>query len=349
MASIERIFKIHQLLSNRRVVPRDVFLEELEVSLATFKRDLAFMRDRMHVPIDSDADRGGYCYGSPEPGAMVFPLPGLWFNASEIHALLTMHQLLENIQPGLLEPHVAPLLARTQELLEGSEHSLDEVRRRIRILGMAARPIMPSHFETVSSALLSRKRLTITHYHRGRDETTEREVSPQRLVHYRDNWYLDTWCHERDALRTFSVDGIRRAVLLETKAHNVADRDLDSELGSGYGIIAGARTRTAKLRFSVSRSRWVADEQWHPRQKAHHDTEGQYILEIPFSDERELLMDILKHGPEVEVLSPVTLREKVAALHEAAAKHYDSKPSATKRLAKGGRGRSAGPTHRLTS
>jgi predicted DNA-binding transcriptional regulator YafY len=349
MDRTERFYKIDQLLGNRKAVPRDMFIEELGVSPATFKRDLEYMRERLHAPIVWDSERRGYRYADPEPNAPAFSLPGLWFNASEIHALLTMQQLLDNIQPGLLEPHIGPLLARIQELLEDGDYSAGEIRRRIRILGMAARPVMPRQFEIISSALLSRKRLEITHYHRGRDETSERQVSPQRLVHYRDNWYLDTWCHERDALRTFSVDGIRNAVLLDRKARNVADRHLDAELGSGYGIFAGARTRTAKLRFSVSRSRWVADEQWHPKQRAYRDAEGQYVLEIPFSDERELLMDILKHGPEVEVLSPATLREKVAVLHEEAARRYESGPAATKRLARGGRRRGARPAHRLTS
>jgi len=349
MDRTERFYKIDQLLCNRKAVPRDVFLEELDVSLATFKRDLEYMRERLHAPIVWDSERRGYCYGSPNQNAPDFSMPGLWFNASEIHALLTMQELLDNIQPGLLEPHLGPLLARVQELLEDSDYSAGEIRRRVRILGMAVRPVIPRHFEIVSSALLSRKRLKITHYHRGRDENTEREISPQRLVHYRDNWYLDAWCHERDALRTFSVDGIRSAVLLDDKARNVADRHLDTVLGSGYAIFAGARTRTAKLIFSASRSRWVADEEWHPNQRAYRDADGRHVLEIPYSDERELLMDILKHGPEVEVLAPATLREKIGALHEEAAKCYESRPPTTKRIARGGRRRSAGSHHRLTS
>lgn len=349
MDRTERFYKIDQLLSNRKSIPRDDFLDELGVSLATFKRDLEYMRERLHAPIEWDPERRGYRYGSRDQNAPEFSLPGLWFNDSEIHALLTMQHLLDNIQPGLLEPHIEPLVARVQELLEDGDYSAVEIRRRIRILGMAARPVIPKHFETVSSALLSRKRLRITHYHRGRDEISEREISPQRLVHYRDNWYLDAWCHGREALRTFSVDGIRRAGLLNEKARNVADRHLDTELGSGYGIFAGTRTRTAKLRFTASRSRWVADEEWHPSQRAYRDAEGQYILEIPYSDERELLMDILKHGPEVEVLAPLALREKIAALHKKAAKRYEKKPSTAKRLARRNRARSAGPVQRLIS
>jgi predicted DNA-binding transcriptional regulator YafY len=58
----------------------------------------------------------------------------------------------------------------------------------------------------------------------------EREFSPQRLVHYRDNWYLD------------------------------------AVLKTGYGLFAGEAERRAVLRFSPERAQWVSKEKWHPSQ-----------------------------------------------------------------------------------
>ena len=87
----------------------------------------------------------------------------------------------------------------------------------------AAREFHLDHFQAVGSALLRRKRLVIRYHARGTNEATEREISPQRLVHYRDNWYLDAWCHLRDGLRAFSVDAIRHAEILEKRARDVAD------------------------------------------------------------------------------------------------------------------------------
>lgn len=81
----------------------------------------------------------------------------------------------------------------------------------------------------------------------------------------------------------------------------------------------GGELQRAKLRFSVERVRWVAAEVWHPDQKGSFDSEGRYILELPFRDDRELVLDILRHGAEVEVLSPVALRRKVRTAHAAAA------------------------------
>ena len=320
MDRTERFYLIDQLLRERRSVSREELLDALGVSSATFKRDLEYMRERLHAPVVWDRKLRGYRFGQLDAIGPQYELPGLWFNASEIHALLTMRHLLANLQPGLLGRHIEPLAARIRALIDEGDYAVDQVEKRIRILHMAARSVRPRFFETVSSALLSRKRLEIKHYHRGRDETTEREVSPQRLVYYRDNWYLDAWCHLRGGLRSFALDALRGAAIVDRRAKTVAERTLDAELGTGYGIFAGRRTRTARLRFSAERARWVGDEIWHPRQKSSFDGEGRYLLEFPYSDDRELLMDILKHGPEVEVLAPGGLRSRVAEAHAKAAR-----------------------------
>jgi len=318
----ERFYCIDALLNHYRAVSMRDMTESLGVSRATINRDIEYMRDRLFAPIVWDHDLRGYRFDRAAPGAGRYQLPGMWFNASEAHALLTMEHLLENLQPDLLAPHIKPLRSRIRALLETGDHAAEDVMARIRVLPMGARKLDNKYFGVISSALLARKRLKITHYARNRGDHTEREVSPQRLVHYRDNWYLDTWCHLRGALRTFSVDAISGAEMLDAKAKPVAEKRLDSVLGTGYGIFAGAKTRTAVLRFSPGRARWVSRERWHPEQKCRTDGDGRYVLEFPYSDDRELVMDILKHGPDVEVLKPAALRRRVRDLLEGAAAHY---------------------------
>lgn len=182
-----RLYKIDQLLHERRVVPMTIFLEELGVSLATLKRDLDYMKYRLNAPITWNRTRRGYRLSDDAAATKHYSLPGLWFNTSEIHALLTMQHLLSTLQPGVLAPHIRPLLARLQVLLVEGDHSADEIQHRVRILGMAARNINYQQFEILGSALVKRKRLIIRHYSRQRDGTTEREISPLRLVYYRDN------------------------------------------------------------------------------------------------------------------------------------------------------------------
>jgi predicted DNA-binding transcriptional regulator YafY len=222
-----------------------------------------------------------------------------------------MEHLLERLQPGLLGPQLRPLRNLIRKTLASGDFSAAEVSRRIRILQIGVRPVLSDMFQAISSALLSRRRLRIEHYRRSRDETLTREISPQRLVYYRDNWYLDAWCHLRTALRTFSVDVINDAVVLSKRAREIKDETLDETLGAGFGIFSGKKTQTAVLRFSPMRARWVSREKWHNAQDGHYELDGAYLLKVPYSDPRELAMDILKYGADVEVLAPVALRDMI--------------------------------------
>ena len=250
MDRTERFYRIDQLLQERRAVPVRAFLDSLGVSLATFKRDLEYMRDRLNAPIEWDRESRGYRYVEPPKNAPRFQLPGLWFNASEVFALLTMQQLLKGLEPGLLAPHVEPLLARLRKVLESDDHSVDEIERRIRIIPMAVRRMSPQFFEVAATATLRRRRLAIEYFSRGTNEVTVRDISPQRVVFYRGNWYLDAWCHLRNDIRSFAIDAIRSAKLLDAPAKTVPDTELDEVLASGYGIFSGRRTTWAKIRFS---------------------------------------------------------------------------------------------------
>lgn len=230
MNKTERIFKIEQLIAARKLVSFNVLQDELEVSRATLKRDLEYLRSRMKTPIVYDREANGYRLGGKRGETARVEFPGMWFNASEAAALLTMQHLLSDLQPGLLARHVEPLLERLKSLLESADHSFREIQRRVRIIHLGRKAPQPKFFEVAASALLNRRQLKIVFHSRGTNETTERAVSPQRLVCYRENWYLDAWCHLRQDIRSFAVDGIRQAELLDQSAREIADRELDEVL-----------------------------------------------------------------------------------------------------------------------
>lgn len=306
MDRTERFYRIDRMLATGRPVAKREFLDELEVSHATFKRDIEYLRDRFHAPIEWDREAGGYRY-STRTGAAPFQLPGLWFSPSEIEALLTMHAMLDDVQPSLLGGHVAPLRARLEALLEEGKVEASEVRKRVRMLPQAARAMASGVFETIAAGTLKRRRVDVVYGARSTGETTRRTISPQRLVHYRDNWYVDAWCHMRNRLRKFAIDAIAQAQLTDAKAKPVDLREVEREFNSGYGIFAGTKIAWAKLRFAPSRARWIAQERWHPDQRGRAEADGSYVLEVPYTDPRELMMDILKYGADVRVLAPPTL------------------------------------------
>ena len=321
MERLERFYKIHQLLTGRKTaVAFSVLKKTLGVSPATLKRDLEYMRERFNAPIEYDREANGYRFGEARPGPR-YELPGLWFSADEAYALLTMHTLLAELQPGLLEPHIKPLQERVRAVL-GGEPAWKEVEKRIRVFQPERRTTLGENFPLVAKAVLTRSKLWIRHFNRKENRETEREISPQRLVHYRDNWYVDAYCHRSEGLRTFAVDAIRAAELREGRAKEVPAAELDEHLGSGYGIFAGKDVEWARLRFSAEAARWVSAQAWHPKQKARTEKDGSYVLEIPYANDRELLMEILKYGADVEVLGPASLRDRVSAALAEVSRRY---------------------------
>lgn len=308
----ERFHKIEMLLAQRRTTSFMHLQQELEVSRATLRRDLQFMRTRLHTPIEWSPDDGGYRLSEPAQGEEPYHRTSLWFSSSEIHSLLMLDHLVRQIDPaGVLGTQVAPLERRLEALLDGAGDEAAQLRHRVRIVGMARRAVQPRHFQHVGTALVRRRRLRIDYLARSSGRESQREVSPLRLVHYRDNWYLDAWCHLREALRNFSVDAIRAVTLLDAPAKEVSDATLDAAFKASYGIFSGTEIRWARLRFGAERARWVANEEWHPQQRGRWDEQGRWLLDVPYADPRELVKDILQHVPDVEVLGPPGLRQEV--------------------------------------
>lgn len=314
MDRTERLYKIDLILNERSGVSVQEIQDRLEISRATLKRDLAYMKDRLNAPIVFDRFLGGYRYDKEtQQVGDQFELPGLWFSAEEIHALLTMQHLLANLDTGgLLGPHIKPLLSRLTALLGTAENPAEEIQKRIFVQNVGTREFHLDFFQAVGSATLRRKRLMIDYFAKGKGENSQREVSPQRLVYYRNNWYLDAWCHLREDVRAFALDSIRRAEILEKRAKDVSERSLNQVLGSGYGIFSGSEVRWATLHFTPERARWVANERWHTQQESKMLKDGSYELRIPYTKDPELLMDILKYGADCQVIAPKELKERVA-------------------------------------
>ncbi len=312
MDRTERFYKIDALLQGGRSVPIGTMLEMLAVSRATFKRDIEYMRDRLNYPIVWDRESRGYRY-EQDGAAETQNLPGLWFNAQEAYALLMMQAMLSDLQPTLLKAQVEPLKARLRALIESGQHAADDVEKRFRLLTTGHRAVAAQHFEMVATALLTRRQLALRYYVRARDERSERVVSPQVVVHYRGNWYLVAWCHMRGGLRSFALDSMEEVHLLEVKSREVDERALEEFVGQGYGIFSGGEVQWARLRFSAERARWVSREMWHPKQEITWLTDGRMEMRLPYTDLRELTLDVLRHGAHVEALEPKELRSALKA------------------------------------
>lgn len=323
MKHVEDVFNVHRILQARRNgISAEELCERTGCSASGLKRTLAFLRDTLHAPLIFDAARGGYRYD----GDGLYELPGLWLSAEELAALLVIDEALQALPPGLLSDALAPLRRKLDHIASRAGLGDGHWHTRLRLRPMAARPV-GNGFRTVAKALLDRRRLRLEYHARHDDRWAVRDVSPQRLVLYRDNWYLDGWCHLRRDLRRFALDRIIDAQLLDEPAQEVDPEQLEA-LNRSYGIFAGQPDSTAVLRFSARAARWVTAETWHPQQQDQRAEDGGLIRRIPYHRPEELLLDILRHGPEVEVLEPPALRAAIAERLRRALRAYEPPPEA---------------------
>lgn len=325
--SIERFVKIVRLARRKNGVTMSDLGVELGVSTASVKRDIDYLKDRLNCPIEWDSRKRAHMLRDDPATGERFELPGLWFDASELFAMLMMLHLVEGVQPGLLEEHVAPMKERVRSMLAAGGKSAKQIERKVKLIHFAPRRIEPKHFKVLATALLEGKKLQLQYLRRDKNETTERVISPLQLVHYRENWVLDAWCHLRNELRSFAPEAIEDVKILPESAIEVSQEEMRTHFQSGYGIFSGKATNRAILKFTHDRAQWIALETWHPDQSDRWLSDGSYILEVPYSNDQELVMDVLRYGPEVEVLGPPELRQRIQERLCAAAKHYGDEPA----------------------
>lgn len=326
MDKFDRIFQLDAILSNRKTaVDAETLQARLECSRSTLFRIVGLMRDHLGAPIEFDSAQGGFIYRST-PDAPRYELPGLWFSAAELQCLAVVQRLLTDLGGGLLGDQVAIIERRLNQLLSHRRLNLGEAAKRLRFPKVGSRQAGEA-FQPIASATLQRKKLWFEYHSRGSNRQSARTVSPQRIVHYRDSWYLDAWDDQSGSLRTFSLDRISRSRVLAEQAMDVAEAELDEHFASGYGIFGGKADQTAVLLFDSERARWVADEQWHPLQQGRLLADGTYELRIPYRDQRELVMDILRHGSHVKVIEPASLAGEVRSQLVRALEQYGPSPT----------------------
>ncbi len=324
MEQIERIIRLHNLLSSsRHPIPRTVLQQKLECSEKTVRRNIDFLRDRLGAPLEYNQESNGWSYRKDE--ASLYELPGLWLNEQEIHSLLTIQQLLANLDPELLHDEIAPFADRIRTLLEQTT-GLDteqDISQYIQLLSTGKRKRQYQYFQALTSATINKNQIHISYFGRGKNQRTERTLSPIQLLHYKENWYLSAWCHGKHAMRVFSLDKIESLKVLKETAKTLQPDEIESFTSASFGIFTGEVSDQAVLEFGEEASRWVADETWHPEQKGKWLENGHYQLSLPYSNPIELAGEILKHGEGIKVVAPDSLKSLIKKRLQKAWQQYD--------------------------
>lgn len=340
MGQIERIYLLHQLFStHRHGLAMERLAEELQTPVITIRRDLLFLRDTLGAPLVLEGDpspKWRYVHGENDAP---FQLPGVWLDADELFALLLALQLIEDRGGRGLSKLLGPLQQRLEKLLGHKVQRLG----RLCVLRVQARRANQLVFRLVVQALLDARKIEFDYWARGSGKDQHWRVSPQRMLHHREHWYLDASDRKKGGkVFRFSIDRIRKLVVTEDETQDIPLDQLEDPKGPGYGIMAGPIVDEAVLVFSAEVAPWVGDEEWHPKQRKRELPGGRLELIVPYSRSRELLMDVMRYGPDAEVIGPPALREEMAELTARLAGVYRPVEEKSRHLERGGQSEDTG-------
>jgi len=303
---LERIVWFHSQIQKGRYPNATSLAERFECDRKTAQRTIDFFRDRLGAPLQYDPSRRGYTLTDPD-----YQFPATRITETELLALLASRRLLDDARAGTLGDDIAKVSERLGSILSTAlpTQTRPETLFSFRWSGMTATD--PSIFTTVITALVTTRPITIC-YRSPRSATcTTRIVEPHHLQNYMGSWHLIAWCRLRNDWRDFHL---ARMTDLTIGPDPFTPRD-ESQwrplLDDTFGIFQNRERFDVTLRFTPERARWVGEEIWHHNQRVTILPSGGLEMTIPVSHEAEILMQILRHGSHVEVVSPDWLRRRV--------------------------------------
>ena len=314
---LERMLRIHDELRRGAFTNCRKLADLLEVSTKTIGRDIAFMRDRMDLPIEFDAPLNAYRYTQP-----VSAFPTVKVSEGELLALLVARKALEQYRGTpfhrQLENSFDKLTAGLKDRITFSpSDELQSVSFKNVGLGKADLAI----FNTLSAATLRQFEIEFDYRKPGARQPERRTLQPYHLSHRENLWYLVGFDIERRALRTFALPRISAPVVSKRTFVRPADFSPEKFFARALGVLGGDRDYRVVIRFSAAAADHIREREWHESQELRPLADGRLELELRLGALPEIERWVLSWGADAEVLQPKELRERlratVARLHAA--------------------------------
>lgn len=326
---LKRTSRILELVQIIAVAPRRYLRRDLaarfEITERMIQKDLHVIRHGLKLPL-CHSPEGYYFENMPR-------LPALQYTFAEALALLLAVQAAQQVS-GISSAELAAAVARLEALFPAEFTPLlrQVVNRPVITVQRKHRQQMLS---LLNHALLEGHKVRMTYETRSRGgEVSERVVHPYHIMPYVRSWQLIAYCERRNQVLMFKVDRIREATLLEEHYRIPADFDLDTYLGTTWGVMRGEAGELVDvlLRFEPEAGRWVAEEYWHPSQRVEEQPDGSVLFRLHIVVTPEFVNWLLYYGSRVEVLEPQELRKRVAEEHRRAAGIYGMSESVSQRI-----------------
>ena len=315
---IERMLRIHEQLRRGAFTNCTKLADLLEVSRKTIVRDIAFMRDRLELPIEFDAQINAYRYTHP-----VSAFPTVQVTEGELLALLVARKALEQYRGT---PFHRQLEASFEKLTGGMKDRISfspaEELQSVSFKNVGLGKADLAVFNTLSSAALRQHEVEFDYRKPGETKPRRRRVRPYHLA-LRDNlWYLIAFDPERDALRTFALPRISGATALAGRFVRPPDFSPEKFFATALGVLGGSGNFRVVVRFSPAVADRVREREWHESQEWRDRPDGGLELTLRLGALPEIEGWVLSWGAAAEVLQPKELRDRLRKTTAALAQAY---------------------------
>ncbi len=304
---LERMLRIHDELRRGALVNCTKLMKMLEVSRKTVVRDIAFMRDRLDLPIEFDVQIQAYRYTQP-----VTAFPTVHMTEGELLALLVAQRALQQYRGT---PFHRQLEVAFEKLAGGLRDRIsfspaDELSAvSFKNIGLGKTDL--AVFNSLSGAVLRQEEVTFDYRKPGQAGKSPRRVRPYHLANRENSWYLVGFDLERQALRTFALPRIADAVVTKVKFIRPEDFSPDKFFASALGVMGGTGDYRVLVHFAPVVAERVREREWHESQEMRELPGGGLELRLRLGALTEVEQWILGWGAAAEVISPPELRRNL--------------------------------------
>jgi len=315
---LERMLRIHDELRRGSLVNCTRLVKTLEVCRKTIVRDIAFMRDRLDLPIDYDAAIQAYRYTHP-----VNAFPTVQVTEGELLALLVARRALEQYRGT---PFHRQLEIAFEKLSGGLKDKIsfspaDELRAvSFKNMGLGKADL--TAFNALSGAVLKLNEVEFDYRKPGSPQPERRRVRPYHLANRENLWYLIAFDLERNALRTYALPRITAVTVTRQRFEKPADFTPEKFFANALGVLGGDGDFQVVIRFKPEVADLVREREWHESQEMRELPGGALELQLRLGALTEIEQWVLGWGAAAEVIEPAELRQNIKKTAEALAEKY---------------------------
>lgn len=321
---LERVLRVHEMVSRGRLPNANEIARELEVSRKTILRDIRFMRDDLGLPLVYDESRHGYFYSRP-----VNEFPLLQTSADDLVGLILARNALGPMKGSALEATLRSSFQRLQATMSDQVtipwSEIDQAFS-VKSTGITERDVFV--FERLAKAVLESRELHFEYQKLSDEKAMKRRLQPYHLAEIDGGWYIIGQDLERGARRTFAVQRMKSVHLTEKRFQRSHDFKLEDHFAGSFGVWAGEGEGQSqyevKVQFSGFAARVVSERRWHPSQEIDSlVVDGSVILlTLQLTALEDIARWILGFGSQAKVLGPPELRERVSSELKLASSQY---------------------------